>query len=224
MDITPTPLPGVLILTPRRFSDDRGFFAEVWRDTTLAEHGIEIGFVQDNQSLSRQTGTVRGLHYQAPPHAQAKLVRVGQGAVWDVAVDARRGSPHYGRWTGVKLSAANGRQLLVPSGFLHGFVTLTPECELLYKCSDRYAPAADGAIHFADPGLGIDWGIAPDRALLSAKDAAAPGFGDWQSPFDYTGPFPWEERYPAPPVEAAPKTNAKLSAEPNAGAAAELRP
>lgn len=195
MQITATTLPGVLILTPRRFADDRGFFAEVWNAARLAEHGIEMGFVQDNQSLSRLPGTIRGLHYQAPPHAQAKLVRVGQGAVWDVAVDVRRGSPSFGQWVGVTLSAEAGTQLLVPAGFLHGFETLTPEVELLYKCSDHYAPEADGAVHFAS--LGIDWGVAPERALLSQKDAAAPDFATWESPFTYEGPLPWEARFPA---------------------------
>lgn len=183
MKITETALPGVLILEPRRFGDDRGWFMESWSRETLRGHGIEIDFVQDNHSYSAQQGTVRGLHYQSPPHAQAKLVRVGRGTVRDVAVDARRGSPTYGRHVAVDLSAENGRQLLVPTGFLHGFATLTPDVELLYKCSDVYAPDYDGAVAWDDPDLGIDWGIATGEATLSGKDAAAPRFTDWNSPF-----------------------------------------
>lgn len=185
MQIEQTKLPGVAILTPKRFGDDRGFFSEVWNRDSLRSHGIDIDFVQDNHSLSRAVGVVRGLHYQSPPHAQDKLVRVGAGAVLDVAVDARVGSPTYGRWVSVELSAENGRQLLIPKGFLHGFVTLQPNSELLYKCSDVYAPDCDGAVHFADPDLCIDWGIPPADAVLSAKDAAAPSFTDFKSPFVY---------------------------------------
>ncbi|MDT8853530.1 dTDP-4-dehydrorhamnose 3,5-epimerase [Paracoccaceae bacterium Fryx2] len=183
MHIEQTALPGVLILQPRRFGDDRGFFSEVWSRATLQAHGIDIDFVQDNHSLSRAAGVVRGLHYQSPPHAQDKLVRVGAGAVLDVAVDVRRGSPTYGRWVGVELSAENGRQLLIPKGFLHGFVTRAPDTELLYKCSDVYAPGCDGAVRFDDPDLGIDWGIRADAAILSAKDRAAQGFAAFASPF-----------------------------------------
>lgn len=185
--IEETALPGVLILTPKRFGDDRGYFSETWNRTTLRDRGIDIDFVQDNHSLSRQTGTVRGLHYQSPPHAQDKLVRCGAGVVLDVAVDVRRGGPTYGKWVGVELSAENGRQLLIPRGFLHGFVTRAPDSELLYKCSDRYAPECDGAVRFDDADLGIDWGIDPGMAVLSAKDAAAPRFANWQSPFTWEG-------------------------------------
>lgn len=185
MEHETTELPGVRILTPRRCADARGFFSETWNRDTLRGLGIEADFVQDNHSLSREVGVVRGLHYQAPPHAQAKLVRVVAGAVRDVVVDIRRGSPTYGRWTAVELSAENGRQVFVPTGFLHGFVTLAPDTELLYKCSDFYAPDCDGAIHFADPDLAIDWGIAPERAILSDKDRTAPAFADFQSPFTY---------------------------------------
>lgn len=194
MEIETTRLPGVLVLTPRVFRDARGRFAETWRRDRLAAAGIDIDFVQDNESVSHAVGTVRGLHYQAPPHAQAKLVRVLAGAVLDVAVDVRRGSPSYGAWVGVELSAENGRQLLVPAGFLHGFVTRAPDTVVAYKCSDVYAPDCDGAVHFADPDLAIDWGIEPARAVLSDKDAAAPGFAGWASPFAHDGPFPWEAR------------------------------
>lgn len=187
MQIEETALPGVLILTPRRFGDERGYFSEVWNRDTLRARGIDIDFVQDNHSLSRPLGTVRGLHYQTPPHAQDKLVRCGAGLVFDVAVDARAGSPTYGKWVGVELSAENGRQLFIPKGFLHGFVTRAPNSELLYKCSDVYAPACDGAVRFDDPDLAIDWGIDPAGAILSEKDRKAPGFAAFQSPFRYEG-------------------------------------
>lgn len=187
MQIEKTALSGVVILTPKRFGDDRGFFSEVWNRAVLNSHGIDMDFVQDNHSLSRPTGTVRGLHYQSPPHAQDKLVRCGAGVVFDVAVDVRRGSPTYGHWVGVELSAENGRQLLIPKGFLHGFVTRAPNSELLYKCSDVYAPDCDGAVRFDDPGLGIDWGIDPAAAVLSDKDRRAQGFADFDSPFTYEG-------------------------------------
>lgn len=187
LQIEATALAGVVILTPCRFGDDRGFFSEVWNRQVLKSHGIDIDFVQDNHSLSRQVGTVRGLHYQSPPHAQDKLVRCGAGAVLDVAVDARAGSPTYGKWVAVELSAENGKQLLIPKGFLHGFATLKPDSELLYKCSDVYAPACDGAVHFADPDLAIDWGLDPATAILSDKDRAAQSFSDFKSPFTYEG-------------------------------------
>ncbi len=187
MQIEATGIPGVLILTPRRYGDDRGYFSETWNRRALAEAGVAVDWVQDNQSLSRRAGTVRGLHYQAPPHAQAKLVRVLAGCILDVAVDARRGSAHFGRWVGVELSAGNGRQLLIPAGFLHGFVTREPDTVVFYKCSDYYAPAADGAVAWDDPDLGIDWGIGVGAAVLSAKDAAAPRWADWQSPFATEG-------------------------------------
>ena len=187
MDITPTSLPGVLILTPRRFGDTRGFFSESWNRETLQAHGIGLDFVQDNHSLSSDVGTVRGLHFQAPPRAQDKLVRCGRGVLFDVAVDIRRGSPTYGHWTGIELSFENGRQLLVPKGFAHGFVTRAPDTEILYKCTDTYAPETEGAINFADPDLGIDWGIDADQAIVSDKDAMAPAFADFESPFVYEG-------------------------------------
>jgi dTDP-4-dehydrorhamnose 3,5-epimerase len=187
VQIEKTALAGVLILTPRRFGDDRGFFSEVWNRSVLKSHGIDIDFVQDNHSLSKPVGTVRGLHYQSPPHAQDKLVRCGAGVVFDVAVDARAGSPTYGKWVGVELSAENGRQLLIPKGFLHGFVTRVPNSELLYKCSDVYAPDCDGAVRFDDPDLGIDWGIDPEAAILSDKDRRAQSFADFKSPFSYEG-------------------------------------
>ena len=154
----------------------------------MEEHGIDLDFVQDNHSLSETVGTVRGLHYQSPPHAQTKLVRCARGRLFDVAVDARLGSPTYGVWFGIELSFENGKQLLVPEGFLHGFVTREPSTEIAYKCTDFYAPECDGAVHYADPQLGIDWGITKKDAVLSAKDAAAVPFLDFQSPFEYEEP------------------------------------
>ena len=187
MDIENTPLPGVVVLTPARFGDSRGFFSESWNRKRMAEAGFDIDFVQDNHSLSAQAGTVRGLHFQAPPRAQAKLVRCGRGRLFDVAVDIRRGSPTYGRWCGVELSFENGRQLLVPEGFLHGFVTRTPDTEIIYKCSDYYAPDCDGAVRFDDADIGIDWELGDTAPILSDKDAAAPAFADFVSPFEWKG-------------------------------------
>ncbi|NBC95947.1 MAG: dTDP-4-dehydrorhamnose 3,5-epimerase [Deinococcus-Thermus bacterium] len=181
MDIIQTDLPGVPVLIPRRFGDDRGWFAETWNARTLASHGIETEFVQDNESYSAEAGTLRGLHYQAPPHAQAKLVRCLAGRILDVAVDARRGSPTYGAWTARELTAEGGEQLLVPEGFLHGFLTLARDTHVAYKCSDYYAPEADGAVRWDT--VGITWGIADP--VLSAKDAAAPPFEAWESPFTW---------------------------------------
>lgn len=180
MQIEPTSLPGVMILTPARFGDARGWFCETWNARRMAAAGLDVDFVQDNHSMSAAVGTLRGLHYQAPPHAQDKLVRCTRGAILDVAVDIRRGAPTYGHWVAVDLTADNGRQLLVPKGFLHGFVTRAPDTEVQYKCSDIYAPDCDGAVRW--DSLGIDWGLAGDP-VLSAKDAGAVAFADFQSPF-----------------------------------------
>ena len=187
VQIDETALPGVLILTPRRHGDNRGFFSESWNKARMAEHGLDYEFVQDNHSLSATPGTVRGLHFQSPPHAQDKLVRCGKGRLFDVAVDIRKGSPTYGQWVGEELSFENGRQLLVPAGFLHGFATLEPDTEIIYKCTDYYAPECDGAVRFDDPDIGIDWGIDNSEAVLSEKDAVAPFLKDFDSPFTYQG-------------------------------------
>lgn len=184
MQLDPTALPGVMIVTPARFGDARGWFAETWNAARMAETGLELVFVQDNHSFSAEKGTLRGLHFQRPPRAQDKLVRCTQGTILDVAVDIRKGSPHYGQWVGVELSAENGKQLLVPKGFLHGFVTLTPDCEVQYKCSDVYAPDCDGAV--AWNSVGIDWGLTGEP-VLSAKDAAAVAFADFKTPFTWEG-------------------------------------
>jgi len=183
--INETALDGVVEITPRRFADSRGHFTETYNADTLARHGIATSFVQDNQSYSQDAGTVRGLHFQAPPAAQTKLVRVLQGIVWDVAVDIRNGSPTYGHWVGVELSAASGNQLLIPAGFLHGFVTRMDECLVAYKCSATYAPETEGSVRFDDPDLAIDWGINAGRAVLSEKDGNAPAFAGFISPFTY---------------------------------------
>ncbi len=151
----------------------------------MEEAGLGFDWVQDNHSLSSQAGTVRGLHFQAPPHAQDKLVRCGKGRLFDVAVDVRRGSPTYGQWVGVELSFENGKQLLVPKGFLHGFATREPDTEIIYKCSDYYAPECDGAVRFDSPGLDIDWGLGDTAPVLSDKDRDAPLFAEFDSPFTY---------------------------------------
>ncbi len=184
--VTQTHIPGVVVLEPRRFGDARGFFSETWNARVMAEHGLNLTFVQDNHSFSTTPGTVRGLHFQAPPAAQDKLVRCGRGALFDVAVDIRRDSPTYGQWFGVELSFENGKQLLVPKGFLHGFATRTADTEILYKCTDFYAPETEGAVRFDDPDIGIDWGLAAPP-VLSGKDAEAPRLSEIDSPFVWEG-------------------------------------
>lgn len=185
MKIEKTTLEGLLILTPQRFGDDRGWFTETWNAPRLAAAGVDIAFVQDNHSMSASVGTLRGLHYQRPPHAQDKLVRCTRGLIFDVAVDFRAGSPAFGQWFGIELSPENGMQLLVPKGFLHGFVTRAPDTEVQYKCSDVYAPDCDGGVRWDDPAIGIDWGVA--APVLSAKDAIAPLLADVVSPFVWGG-------------------------------------
>jgi len=183
MNVEKTALDGVLVVTPKRFGDLRGFFSETWNQSLFAEKGIDVPFVQENHSLSRSAGTIRGLHCQAPPRAQAKLIRVVRGRVVDVAVDVRRGSPSYGKWVSVELSAENGKQLFVPVGFLHGFATLDADTEVLYKCSDFYAPECEASVRFDDQEIGIDWGVEPGKVVLSDKDARAQTFKDFLSPF-----------------------------------------
>ena len=181
MQIEHTALEGVVILTPKRFGDDRGWFCETWNATAMTGAGMGLEFVQDNHSMSAVVGTLRGLHYQAPPRAQDKLVRCTAGLIFDVAVDFRRGSASFGKWVGVELSPQNGRQLLVPKGFLHGFVTRVDETEVQYKCSDLYAPDCDGGVRWDDPDIAIDWGVSDP--VLSGKDAVAPMLRDVASPF-----------------------------------------
>ena len=168
----------VLLVTTPRFGDPRGFFSETFNAPRMADAGIAAPFVQDNHSLSARRGTLRGLHCQLPPRAQGKLVRCTRGAIWDVAVDARVGSPSYGTWVGAELSAENWSQLWIPPGFLHGFVTLTDDVEVLYKCTDLYDKASERAVRWDDPDLGIDWPIERDVVTLSAKDEDAAPFRD----------------------------------------------
>ena len=182
MKVTATALPDVLLIEPARFGDNRGFFSESWNKERMAEHGISVDFVQDNHSLSSAVGTVRGLHFQAPPNAQAKLVRCGRGVLFDIAVDIRKGSPTYGQWVGEELSFENGKQLFIPEGFAHGFITRTPDTEIIYKCNAYYAPESDGAILW--DSCGIDWGF-NGTPELSAKDANAPSFASFDSPFTW---------------------------------------
>ena len=181
MEVHKTSLQGVYLLEPKRHGDARGFFSETWNRRTMQAAGFDIEFVQDNTSLSADAGTLRGLHYQSPPHAQTKLIACMQGRMFDVVVDARQGSPTYGEHFGVELSFDNGRQLLVPAGFLHGFVTREPDTVVCYKVDDFYARECDGAVHW--DSCGIDWGV--ERPVLSAKDAEAPHFGAFESPFTW---------------------------------------
>jgi dTDP-4-dehydrorhamnose 3,5-epimerase len=186
MQILPTDIPAVKLIRPRRFGDHRGYFAETYSAAKFEAEGIDLTFVQDNESLSAEPGTLRGLHFQRPPHAQDKLVRCVQGAVLDVAVDIRKGSPTYGNHVTAELSAENGDQLLVPVGFAHAFVTLTPGCLVQYKVTDVYAPDCDAGLLWSDPALGIDWPI-EGGPVLSEKDAVLPTLADLDSPFVYSG-------------------------------------
>ena len=181
----PLAIPAVVLVRPTKFGDARGYFMETYSTEAFAAAGIGAVFVQDNQSLSAARGVVRGLHFQAPPAAQAKLVRVLKGAIFDVAVDIRAGSPSYGRWCAAKLSSDGAEQLFVPRGFAHGFCTLEPGTEVVYKVDGPYAPQAEGGLIWNDPELAIDWPITAAEAQLSGKDALLPGFTDFISPFRY---------------------------------------
>lgn len=176
MDLLKTKLEGVYILIPKVFGDHRGFFMESWSRRTMEEAGFFYDFVQDNHSLSTVKGTLRGIHFQKGDKAQAKLVRCVRGAVLDVAVDLRHDSPTYKQWIGVELSEENKKQLLIPRGFGHGFVTLTDHVEFLYKADNYYAPEADGGIRWNDPNIGVDWGIS--KPILSEKDKKNPFLRD----------------------------------------------
>lgn len=177
-EITPTPLDGLLIVQPRAFEDSRGFFIESYNQTELAPLGIAQTFIQDNHSLSREIGTLRGLHFQTPPFAQDKLVRVVRGRIWDVAVDIRRASPTFGQWFGLELSAENKTQLLVPVGFAHGFVTLEADTEVIYKVSALYSADCDAGIRWDDPALAVAWPLAGRAPVLSDKDMSLPLLAD----------------------------------------------
>ncbi|WP_339267472.1 dTDP-4-dehydrorhamnose 3,5-epimerase [Paenibacillus sp. FSL R5-0470] len=173
MKFTPTELEGVLIVEPAVFGDHRGWFMETFSEAKFQEQGLKLDFVQDNQSFSATKGTLRGLHYQINPKAQSKLVRCTKGAIFDVAVDIRHGSPSYGKWFGIELTADNKKQLLIPKGFAHGFMTLTDDVEVQYKCDELYAPECDGGILWNDPEIGIEWPM-HIQPVLSVKDEKAP--------------------------------------------------
>ena len=172
MNAIKTELPGVVILEPQVFGDARGWFMESWSQKKMEDIGISVDFVQDNHSFSAEKGTLRGLHYQLNPMAQAKMLRVSRGAIFDVAVDIRRGSPTFAKWVGVELSAENYRQLFIPRGFAHGFITLTDDVEVQYKADNFYSPDCDGNIRWDDPEIGVVWPISP--RVLSDKDSSAP--------------------------------------------------
>lgn len=177
-------LPEVIEVVPPRFGDNRGFFSEVWKRSAFEAEGLTTEWVQDNHSLSAEVGTVRGLHFQAPPSAQAKLVRVLRGRIFDVAVDIRANSPTYGSWVGLELSADLWNQLLVPEGFAHGFMTLEPDTEVLYKVSSPWSPKHEGSIIWNDPDLAIAWPDC-DQVVLAEKDKSAPVFADHVPVFEW---------------------------------------
>lgn len=184
LDVRELGLPGVLEIRPRRFSDDRGFFSEVWSSESWSAAGINSLYVQDNHSLSLLPGVLRGLHFQRPPFAQEKLVRVTRGSAFDVAVDIRAGSATYGCWTSVRLSAVEWNQILIPEGFAHGFLTLEPNTEVQYKVSQPYSPAMDRAIRFDDPAIGIEWPVPTEDLILSQKDRVAPLLSEVDTGFE----------------------------------------
>lgn len=171
-------LDGLLEISPRKFGDDRGFFSETYNAKSFADAGIDLTFVQDNHSYSAAKGVVRGLHYQLPPFAQDKLVRVTRGAILDVAVDIRKGSPTFGQWVALEVSADKWNQILVPKGFAHGFMTLVENTEVIYKVTNYYSPEHDRSIRFDDPAIGIDWPLPSSGVQLSDKDQKAPLFAD----------------------------------------------
>jgi len=183
INIRETAIEGVLEIRTERFSDERGFFSETWNEDEWREAGIDFRFVQDNHSLSRPRGVLRGLHFQRPPAAQDKLVRVSRGSVFDVAVDIRRASPTFGQWVGVTLSSEAWNQLLIPRGFAHGFVTLEADTEVQYKITTPYSPQHELCVRFDDPAIGVDWPIAPDSLTLSDKDRSAPALADVDTGF-----------------------------------------
>jgi dTDP-4-dehydrorhamnose 3,5-epimerase len=185
MELLPTDIPGVLLLKPRYFHDERGYFVETYNLCDARAAGVTAAFVQDNQAFSHKCGTVRALHFQAPPHAQAKLVRALRGSIYDVAVDLRAGSPSYGRWIAATLTARGGEQVFVPRGFAHGYCTLEADTEVAYKVDNYYAPDCERGLIWNDPTLAIGWPVAASDAVLSDKDRRLPRFADFVSPFRY---------------------------------------
>ena len=186
MQVIPQSIPAVKLIRPKRFGDHRGYFAETYSPPKFRDAGLDLAFVQDNESMSAEKGTVRGLHFQKPPHAQDKLIRCPQGAILDVALDIRRGSPTYGQHVANVLSEENGDQMLVPKGFAHAFVTLLPDTMVMYKVTDVYAPQCDAGVLWSDPALKIDWQIDPASAILSDKDRQLPTLENLASPFTYS--------------------------------------
>nr|WP_047575546.1 dTDP-4-dehydrorhamnose 3,5-epimerase [Methylobacterium sp. ZNC0032] len=184
LSVEETAIPAVKIVTPKKHGDHRGFFSETWSRKAFAEAGLDLDFVQDNQSLSGPVGTLRGLHFQSPPFAQDKLVRVTRGRILDVAVDIRSSSPTFGKHVAVELSAENWKQLLVPVGFAHGFVTLEPDTEVIYKVTAPYAPENDHGLAFDDPALGIDWRLPLSGLTISDKDRKHPRLAEMLRYFD----------------------------------------
>lgn len=184
MKIIETPIPGLLIIEPRVFADERGYFFESFSQTKFAESGLISGFVQDNESKSHR-GVIRGLHYQLAPYAQTKLIRVVRGTVYDVAVDLRKGSPTFGQWHGLEVSASNKKQFYIPKGFAHGFSVLSDYAIFSYKCDEFYNPAMERGIRLDDPALAIDWKLPFDEAVISGKDLLLPCFADAEMNFKY---------------------------------------
>lgn len=178
LEVTETAIPAVKLIVPKSFGDDRGSFSETYNAARFFEFGINLNFIQDNQSWSSQVGTLRGLHFQSAPKGQDKLIRVLRGRIFDVAVDLRKSSPTYGKWVGEELSAENRKQLLVPVGFAHGFCTLEPNTEVLYKVTNYYSQANDLGVAWDDPDLKINWPLAGGKAVLSDKDSRQPAFRD----------------------------------------------
>jgi dTDP-4-dehydrorhamnose 3,5-epimerase len=185
MTIRELEIPAVKLIVPKRFSDARGYFLETWSQHLFCEEIANVTFVQDNQSMSLKRGTLRGLHFQKPPHAQGKLVRVLRGSIYDVAVDIRKGSPTYGKYVALKLDATEAAQLWVPPGFLHGCYTLEDETEVFYKVTAYYSPSHDAGVLWCDPDLDISWPIGPESVLLSDKDQRHPRLRDLPEFFDY---------------------------------------
>lgn len=183
LEVISLEIPDVKLIIPKKHGDARGFFSETYNKTAFAAHGINLDFVQDNQSFSAQAGTLRGLHYQSPPFAQDKLVRVVRGRILDVAVDIRRGSPTFGKWVAAEISAEKWNQILVPVGFAHGICTLEPDTELLYKVTNFYSAQHDFGIRWNDPDLGIDWPFSESDMVLSDKDKKQPFLKDMTTPF-----------------------------------------
>lgn len=185
MQIERLEIADIMLVKPTKHGDQRGFFSETFRADVFAAHGVEAVFVQDNHVLSRQKGVLRGLHFQAPPHAQGKLVRCIRGTVLDVGVDIRVGSPTYGRHVAVELSAANWHQLWIPPGFAHGYITLEEHCEVIYKVTDYYAPQCDRGIAWDDPAFAIDWRLPASQIILSDKDRQQPRLAEAEAAFQF---------------------------------------